>query len=268
MNTRAVLGIDAAWTTKNPSGVALLVEEDKKWKLISCAISYKDFTHPLEVDEKPTGEEPDFKKIIEVAGKKAARDISIVALDMPLSKESIEGRRKADQQVSIHYGARGAGTHTPNKEYAGFFKKVCDDLDKQNYPLITGTPQERGAIEVYPHPALIELTKSEKRLPYKVDKIGRYWKDDTREERRKNLFAQWQIILDILKLQIPNLDEQISLPKSEIGSLSKIKKWKLKAFEDQLDAVICAWVGVCFLDNQARAYGDETAAIWIPELND
>jgi hypothetical protein len=59
---------------------------------------------------------------------------------MPLSKKSIEGRRKTDQQVSIRYGARGAVTHTPNKEYAGFFRKVCGDLDKQNYPFITVTP--------------------------------------------------------------------------------------------------------------------------------
>ena len=38
----------------------------------------------------------------------------------------------------------------------------------------------------------------------------------------------------------------------------------LKAFEDQLDAVVCAWVGVCALEGRARAYGDAESAIWVP----
>jgi predicted RNase H-like nuclease len=37
-----------------------------------------------------------------------------------------------------------------------------------------------------------------------------------------------------------------------------------KAFEDTLDAVICAWVAVRALEGLAVPFGDDTAAIWIP----
>jgi predicted RNase H-like nuclease len=38
----------------------------------------------------------------------------------------------------------------------------------------------------------------------------------------------------------------------------------LKRYEDALDALVCAWVGVCALNGSARAYGDDAAAIWVP----
>ncbi len=38
----------------------------------------------------------------------------------------------------------------------------------------------------------------------------------------------------------------------------------LKAFEDILDAVVCAWVGACALEGRARPFGDEVSAIWFP----
>jgi predicted RNase H-like nuclease len=37
-----------------------------------------------------------------------------------------------------------------------------------------------------------------------------------------------------------------------------------KAFEDTLDAAICAWVGVCALEGRAEALGDAVSAIWVP----
>ncbi len=40
--------------------------------------------------------------------------------------------------------------------------------------------------------------------------------------------------------------------------------YEMKAFEDMLDAVICAWVGAAILDGRARAYGDDISAIWVP----
>ena len=38
----------------------------------------------------------------------------------------------------------------------------------------------------------------------------------------------------------------------------------LKAFEDALDAVICAWVAISALEDWAKPYGDENSAIWVP----
>ena len=50
------------------------------------------------------------------------------------------------------------------------------------------------------------------------------------------------------------------LPSAEdLSSFSHLKR-----YEDTIDALICAWVGMKYLDGKAHAYGDETAAIWVP----
>lgn len=43
--------------------------------------------------------------------------------------------------------------------------------------------------------------------------------------------------------------------------------YEMKAFEDSLDAVMCAWVGTCVVESKARPYGDMESAIWIPEVS-
>ncbi len=38
-----VLGIDAAWTLKQPSGVALVSKDDTVWRLVAASPSYQHF---------------------------------------------------------------------------------------------------------------------------------------------------------------------------------------------------------------------------------
>jgi predicted RNase H-like nuclease len=40
---------------------------------------------------------------------------------------------------------------------------------------------------------------------------------------------------------------------------------RFKTYEDALDALVSAWVGMKYLEGNATPYGDSTAAIWIPE---
>jgi predicted RNase H-like nuclease len=113
-------------------------------------------------------------------------------------------------------------------------------------------------IEVYPHPALLYLTGEEKRLPYKVSKIRSYYPNATPEQRRGALVETWRTILVALERAVAGasrlLDGWEALPLS-----------RLKSVEDTLDALISAWVGAEFMRGRATAYGDETAAIWIPQ---
>lgn len=52
----------------------------------------------------------------------------------------------------------------------------------------------------------------------------------------------------------------VRLPTSdEVNRLSALKR-----YEDVLDAIVCGWVSVCFVEGAAEAYGDESAAIWVP----
>lgn len=77
-------------------------------------------------------------------------------------------------------------------------------------------------------------------------------------ERVALLFAVYEEILGALASHIRGV--ALPLPKvHEVGSLASLKK-----YEDALDALVCAWSGMCFLEGTAHAYGDATAAVWIP----
>jgi predicted RNase H-like nuclease len=135
-------------------------------------------------------------------------------------------------------------------------------LASEGFPLAT-VGYTQGApctIEVYPHPALLALLSREYRVPYKVSRSGKYWKGTSVLDRIPKLLAEFRQIQDALELVLGPLP--IELPQAEaVRTLSELKR-----HEDALDAVVCAWVGLRFLQGRATAYGDETAAVWVPEL--
>jgi predicted RNase H-like nuclease len=62
-------------------------------------------------------------------------------------------------------------------------------------------------IEVYPHPALVELAASSERLPYKVSRARSYWPHATPRDRRNNLLREWLRIVDLLEGKIAGVRE-------------------------------------------------------------
>lgn len=258
---KVVLGIDAAWTATQPSGVALAVEGPLGWKLSAVAASYEAFTsRVIDVQrKKPRGSAPEPSALLAAATSLVGAPVTLVAIDMPLSRLPIVSRRISDNKVSSLYGARHAGTHTPSALRPG---RLSDDLTKgfahQGYPLVTSGGTLPALIEVYPHPALIELAVANRRLPYKHGKTRAYWPEDDRLTRRRKLYEVWGGIIELLETRIRGVATALTLP--DLGC----RGYELKAFEDALDAVVCAWVGVCVLDGTAKPYGDDTSAIWIP----
>src|SRR5205823_2442206 len=84
--------------------------------------------------------------------------VDLVAVDMPLSRAPIAGRRASDDAVSREYGGRKAGTHTPSASRPGpLGEALRDAFEGERYLLRTEAIGVPGLIEVYPHPALIEL---------------------------------------------------------------------------------------------------------------
>ncbi len=120
-------------------------------------------------------------------------------------------------------------------------------------------PAAQGLIEVYPHPALLRLMNAKERLAYKTAKVRRYWPLSEPRERKESLLGQWRAIASRLECEIHGVGAALSLPELHAPL------WEFKAFEDKLDAVVCAWVGVCFLEKRAEAFGDANSAIWVPE---
>ncbi len=185
--------------------------------------------------------------------------VDIVAVDMPLSLEPITARRTSDDLVSVAYGARHAGTHTPSAIRPG---RISDDLREAfsvlGYPLATSEAMVPALLEVYPHPALIELMSASRRLPYKHGKIRKYWPGDAIVDRKRRLVDTWSQIIASLDARITGIGLMLRIPTTEA------RTYELKAFEDMLDAVVCCWVGACVLDGGAVPFGDDKSAIWIP----
>lgn len=178
---------------------------------------------------------------------------------MPLSTGVITGRRVADNAVSSAYGSRKAGTHTPSVSRPGpLSRELTSGLQAHGYSLNTQAVSMPGTIEVYPHPALIELTGAPVRLMYKAAKVRRYWLELPPRSRREKLMEIWQKIIDHLERKIDGVLSH--LPRISADATGR----ELKAFEDTLDAIVCVWVGIETIEGRSIPYGDESAAIWIP----
>ncbi len=259
---RAVLGVDAAWTESEPSGVALAVEGPGGWRLVAVEASYADFVGRAggfaAGDGRPKGEPADAAALVAAAQRLRGRAPDCVAVDMPVGPRPIVGRRACDDVVSRLYGARKAAVHSPSAARPG---PISDALraafERLGYPVRIEAPAH-GLIEVYPHAALIELMGESERLPYKAGKTTTYWRGRPVEERHQNLRAVWARIVEVLEERIAGVAAALPVPAPET------RGWRLKAFEDKLDAVVCAAVAIAALNGEAAAHGDAEGAIWVP----
>jgi predicted RNase H-like nuclease len=252
----AVLGIDAAWTLKNPSGVALL---SASGELISVAPSYKAF---LEVANglklnwcQPTEAGGTIDAVIRATTKmNDTYPVSVVAVDMPVSKVEIVRRRICDQAVSQEFGGNGCSTHSPNRERPGPTSEAFSRaMLSAGYNLATTQVLDgKSYIEVYPHTALLRIMKADYRVPYKAGNRSRYWPDLSTAARKEALLEQWKEIVAALEKKVGKIDIPIN------------DGVNLKAVEDAIDAIICAWVGYEYANGRAACLGDEDAAIWTP----
>src|SRR4029077_20315698 len=111
----------------------------------------------------------------------------------PLAYAPIVGRRTSDNKLSSAYGGHKCGTHTPSVVRPGALSTLLRGaFHLAGYPLLTSTIHSKGLIEVYPHPALVELAQAPIRLPYKLSKVRSYWPSATPSERRALLCEQWE----------------------------------------------------------------------------
>jgi predicted RNase H-like nuclease len=267
----SVLAIDAAWTTHEPSGVALVAKDGAgPWRCLCVAPSYAAFLKAADGDSIPWtgphhGTAPDVRSILASAARLlGGHRVDVVTIDMPVSQKPIKGRRPADNAISTVFGAAQCGTHSPNAARPG---KLGEDLTAAfvdaKYEVATVTDKSgtlRRLVEVYPHPALLGLLNETRRLSYKAGKSRKYWPTATVPERIARLLQVHKRILAALSAEIEGIELQLP-DASSCTSLASLKR-----YEDALDALVCAWVGCRYVGNQATPFGDETAAIWVPDV--
>ena len=258
-----ILGIDAAWTSTEPSGVSVVVRDNSDWRCVAVTPSYDSFL--AYADDKDSmswsnlefpGSPPTAKKLLDAAKRLANGSVDVVTIDMPVATIPIHGRRAADQAISKEFGGKGCSTHSPDDKRPGQLgQSLSSQFADEGYSIGT-CPR---LVEVYPHPALLNLLGRSDRVPYKMSKTRKYWPSLSKPERIEQLLCEFTNIRDALLAAFGEINVPLPNPSSV--------KWlaELKRYEDALDALICAWVGTKYIDKKAIPYGDKFAAIWCPE---
>jgi predicted RNase H-like nuclease len=265
-----ILALDAAWTSRQPTGVALLRREAERAVCLGLAPSCRAFGElaggrPVRWDQKHKGVAIDVDWLLEQARRfNGVEEIDAVAVDMPLATTPITGRRIADTAISRRFGTAWCSAHSPSAHRPGpIADAIRSDLAKHGYALATQQPSTNGKrhlVEVYPHPALLRLLGLDVRLPYKQSKTRRYWPSASRTERVANVVANLRAIDAALRQWIDGIDLPLPEPDDDGVTLAS-----LKPFEDAIDALVSAWAGLCYSTGRAETFGDDSAAIWVPD---
>jgi predicted RNase H-like nuclease len=273
-----VLGIDAAWTAANPSGIALVtVATGHMPQLLRVARTCGEFTSDRILSTSdwlstpPSGGPLNINQLLDAIKKYTGALPSVIVLDIPLSPLPICGRRPADNAISTEYAKQWAGTHTPSRERPGpVSAALYRQLTGAGYNWVDvskpGHLNEhiRCFIETYPHPVIVDMLELKKRLCYKVTKRRKYWPSLTSEERWTNVATELDRLRGALASRIHGLADRIPEARVLLDAVSKGRGIVFKGLEDALDAVVCAFTGCEFLAGCAHAFGDQHSAIWVP----
>ncbi|MEZ5979287.1 MAG: DUF429 domain-containing protein [Planctomycetota bacterium] len=266
-----VLGIDAAWTVRRPSGVALVVREGARRRTLACAPCEAAFValargESAERSQRPECGALDLGALVDAAAELAGAPPDAIGVDMPLARGPFASRRAADDAVSRAFGRAKCATHSPLPGRPGALADaVREAAEERGYLLATTTWEvgcgARALLEVYPHAALLGPCDADERLPYKVSRSSKLWPGTSVAERVERLLEPFRRIVDALRPHVG--DAPLELPRAEdVRTLAELKRW-----EDALDARVCAYAAAAFVDGDAEPFGDDFAAIWVPRLS-
>ncbi len=219
------IGIDLAWGERQPTGLAVL---DDEGALVHVSA--------VRTDD-------------EIAERLAAyvEGSCLVAVDAPLVVRNETGSRPAEKALTRDFRRFEAGCHPSNLSKPEFrdgprAARVCKRLGLDVDPR---SGRARRAIEVYPHPATVVLFGLERTLKYK-DKRGR----DV-DLLRSELLRLMTHVEGLVRT-----DEAWAALRRAVETATR--KSQLRVVEDQVDAVVCAYVGL-FADrfpDRTTVYGD------------
>ncbi|MFW6869070.1 DUF429 domain-containing protein [Nocardioides sp. CPCC 206347] len=237
------VGVDLAWGDRKPTGLAVL---DADGQLVSVATVTSD-------DE-----------IVEAQAPYVDGDC-LVAIDAPLIVVNKTGNRPAEAELNKDFARFDAGAHPSNTgkpEFSGQPRgaRIAGRLGLDMNPR---SGRARRAIEVYPHPATVALFRLGRTLKYK-NKPGRDF-----EQLRAELLVLLGLVEGLVAADPPLKVTSPAWTALRAAVETAGRKSELRVVEDQVDAVICAYVALFAArrPEQTATYGDfETGYIVTPAL--
>lgn len=244
MHPLTYLGVDLAWAPRNRTGLAAL---DEGGRLLDLAQRRTD--DEITTWLRPWTEGP-----------------CLVGVDAPLVVANPTGSRPCERELNAVFARYDAGAHPANTGRPVFADgprgpRLAERLGLDIDP---DTSSDRRAIEVYPHPATVALFRLGRTLKYK-HKAGR------------DLAALRGALQQLLRHleSLADADPPLVLDRSSawaelVGEVAAAdRKSRLRAVEDMVDAVVCAYVALLFGRDRGRTrvFGDlATGYIVTPAL--
>lgn len=239
------IGLDLAWSPRNPSGLATLrvqLGDPGRQNLTGHLVD----SRILQTDEE----------ILDYIQAQAGEDPCLVAVDAPLRVPNLSGQRRAEAELNRVFRAYAAGAHPANRRLLEKNGQVRGEALVQalaSYGFREQASIERGKLsrqvtEVFPHSALVSLFGLSRTLKYKA-RPRRTWPE------RQQAWQLYQHHLRSLAAADPALQGHEELLQVKVGSL---KSRRLKNYEDQVDALMCAYIalyGFRWGSERCRSFG-------------
>ncbi|AFY39093.1 hypothetical protein Lepto7376_2839 [[Leptolyngbya] sp. PCC 7376] len=165
-------------------------------------------------------------------------EVGLIAVDAPTIIPNETGTRLPDRLTHKYFGKYHAGCYPANlnRPFAPRTTKLGFDLEAQDFihaPEIMAKKLGRYQIEVFPHPAMVQLFGLDRIIKYKKGRLG---------DRRKEL----QRLIGYIETILPNLEPSLEINelwRELIADVKTVKGTVLKEIEDRIDALVCAYVG-------------------------
>ena len=204
------IGVDLGWYGK-PSGLASIILTDGELRL-------RSITRLEQTDE-----------IIAWIKSEVGTGNAVAAVDAPLVIRNEIGIRPAERELNrdfrrFHAGCHAANLGRPFAEKVISFSRRLEELGFQHGANMKARATGRFQIEVHPHAASVSL--------FALPQIVKY-KRGTRDIRAAGLSRLRRLMLTHLPQMDPALTPRLpAIPKTG----------NLKPVEDQIDAVMCAFI--------------------------
>ncbi len=212
------IGIDLGWKSQ-PSGLCCLEWIDEQLQLLDLDRKEAIADILTWIDQIVQPDEP-----------------AIIAVDAPTLIPNATGSRLPDKLSHKYFGKYHAGCYPANQNLPFADRTINFGLELESRgfahaPTIEPQKLSRYQIEVFPHPAIVNLFNLERILKYKKGRVS---------DRRLELIKLQNYLLDILPSFSPPLRplRLCGLFLLEIPTTGAA----LKATEDKLDSLICAYV--------------------------
>ncbi len=248
MTELGCIGIDLAWSPRNPTGIAAIRGTPQQAHLREAAIVQT-------MDE-----------IVAFVVQHTADLPAVVAVDAPLRVPNEQGRRAAEAALGRVFARYQAGPHPANRARLAIDgvvrgEELVQRLAAHGFHESDGKEVQavqRPVVEVYPHAAMIALFGLPRTLKYK-------YKPQYSTDFRLAEWHRYQQHMRELATADPALHGHSALLAQEVGLLRGRQR---KHYEDQVDALLCAYIGLYLLrwgQARCRTFGTlATGCIVVP----